>query len=122
MPRMGEETGYIPLPGSDGDHHPTLQDFEGIDPGSALAPQQQKDWLRVDAHGAINFVKVGASGKASPCSNPRPSRSGICLVQVDKHAMVTDLGIHYRDLRTVDPLVGCASTQAVQLQVCRAWG
>ncbi|KAK9864899.1 hypothetical protein WJX84_008296, partial [Apatococcus fuscideae] len=78
---LRDETGYIPLPDSDNSQPPRLTDYESFDHSQALTQQQQKDWLKVDAHGVVTFVKV------------------------DKHAMVQDMGIHYRDLRTVDPLV-----------------
>lgn len=58
MPRMAEETGYVPLPSSDQSQLPTLCEFEGFDPASAFAPQQQKDWLRVDAHGTLSHAKA----------------------------------------------------------------
>ena len=32
----------------------------------------------------------------------------LCMFQVDKHAVVAELGIHYRDLRILDPLVSTA--------------
>ncbi|KAK9826625.1 hypothetical protein WJX74_006505 [Apatococcus lobatus] len=78
---MAEEGGYIPLPSSDEFRTLELLDFDNFDHTTALTAPQQKDWLRIDAHGNLELTKV------------------------DKHAMVGDLGIHYRDLRTVDPLI-----------------
>ena len=42
---------------------------------------QQREWLHIDEAANVSFVTV------------------------DKHAIVTELGVHYRDLRFVDPLV-----------------
>ena len=58
---LRDETGYIPLPDSDNSQPPRLTDYESFDHSQALTQQQQKDWLKVDAHGVVTFVKVSAS-------------------------------------------------------------
>lgn len=47
--------------------------------------------------------KRSARGPAN-CTLPLKER--LTGLQVDKHAIVAELGIHYRDLRILDPLVG----------------
>ncbi|DBB08201.1 hypothetical protein WJX82_009172 [Trebouxia sp. C0006] len=44
-------------------------------------PNQPREWLHIDGHGKTSYALV------------------------DKHAVVAELGIHYRDLRILDPLV-----------------
>lgn len=116
---MAEEGGYIPLPSSDQSRSPNLLHFDTFDHTTALTAPQQKDWLCIDAHGNLELVKA-SSGRALVLLGVITSsqeRLGFVILtlgpakQVDKHAMVADLGIHYRDLRTVDPLVRASSKE-----------
>lgn len=97
--------------------------FRVLQQGSGSASGRQREWLVVDKEGNCSFIVVGnrdwQHARASPFHSiltnsllklaaieSNLSRHHILpLSQVDKHELVANLGIHYRDLRIVDPHV-----------------
>ena len=70
---MAEEGGYIPLPSSDQAHMSNLLRFDTFDHTPALTAPQQKDWLRIDAHGNLELAKASSG------------RRGLELAWMKKH-------------------------------------
>ena len=52
------------------------------------------------------------------CSDLSVSSRQLGCGQVDKHAMIGELGIHYRDFRFVDPMVSCSSLTTGARRLC----
>ena len=64
----------------------------------------------ISSDASTEFVQVLLRRRVAPEACRAMCRLMCCLRQVDKHLVVSELGIHYRDLRIVDPQVQCFGT------------
>ena len=87
----------------------------------------------MDEHGKCSYVLVGhydrqslvncimtlhyASCAPSSCHIQSREHSLVDLVQVDKHELVFECGIHHRDLRIVDPHIATPSPSAIFIRL-----
>ncbi|KAK9843507.1 hypothetical protein WJX81_006572 [Elliptochloris bilobata] len=69
---------------------PSFGDVAALQPlGNTLGPGTRREWLHIDANGSPTYL------------------------QVDKHRLVSELGINYRDVRILDPMVPTPSPSTI---------
>ena len=89
------------------------KEFRPRDPGGGLKKGQFKKWAQIDDNGIFTYIAVGV-GLALRDSLDASLVSFVQLTlfdfaQADKHTLVCELGIPYRDLRVLDPTVSLCS-------------
>lgn len=107
-----------------------------VTPQSALGSKRR--WVHVDERGAARVVEVrpararqqlqGCPCYAPPAPQPcrsTPGRASVpscaAAVQIDKHQLVSDLGIRYRDLLALDPTVPIPSPSNLLIRCASTW-
>ena len=103
-----EDHAMLPLSTADSrDTSPEKSSFSVITPKHLHAStpgRALRKWLHIDTQGRLSYIAVRSSGSTGPSpSYHTGALSHSFSAQADKHTLVTELDIPYRDLRILDP-------------------